>query len=84
MENNKWIDQHDQDPRMPTDPEYIEIRALAREYKMSADAILQLALTRPGSCLQNDGNPWVEHSEKDQTIYFHEPTLQAALATNSG
>ncbi len=78
---NNWIDRHQPDPRFPTDPEFVALKALSQEYGLSEAAILELALAHPGSCLQSDGNPWVDHGSADQTLYFHEPTLRMALAT---
>lgn len=86
MENtpdNKWIEQHDADPRFPTKPEYVELRALSQQYSISEEKILELALTRPGSCLRSDGNPWVDHGSADKSLYFHEPTLRAAVTSNA-
>lgn len=80
---NKWTDQHQADPRFPTNPEYVELDALAKEYGLKPSQILELALVRPGTCLRSDGNPWVDHGDGDQSLYFHEPTLKAARAAKA-
>lgn len=81
--SNSWVEQHEPDPRLPTSPDYVELEALSAQYGVPSSAILQLALDRPGACLQTDGNPWVDHGRNDETLYFHEPTLQAAISTKS-
>jgi hypothetical protein len=78
--HNKWIDGHNPDPRFPTEPDYVEVSALSRLYGIAEEKILALALSRPGTCLRSDGNPWVDHGRRDKSLYFHEPTLKAAIA----
>lgn len=75
-----WIERHQPDPRFPTDPEFVMISALSNQYGLTESTILELALSYPGSCIRHDGNPWVDHGQRDQTLYFHEPTLKTALA----
>ena len=81
--DNQWIEKHESDPRFPTKPEYVEIGALSQQYGISESQILELALVRPGTCLRSDGNPWVDHGEDDQSLYFHEPTLRAAVSAKA-
>lgn len=81
-DSHTWIDRHQPDPRFPTDPEFVTLEALSQEYGISQTNILELALSHPGSCLQSDGNPWVDHGPADHTLYFHEPTLKKALAAS--
>lgn len=81
--SNTWTEQNRPDPRFPTNPEFVELDALAREYGVTASQILELALVRPGTCLRSDGNPWVDHGDGDQSLYFHEPTLRAARAAKA-
>lgn len=78
---HSWIDRHEPDPRFPTDPEFVALPALSEQYSLAESTILELALAHPGSCIRSDGNPWVDHGNLDQTLYFHEPTLKSALAT---
>ncbi len=78
---DNWIEQHQPDPRFPTQPEFVELAALSAHYGLSESKILELALEHPGSCLRSDGNPWVDHGSGDKSLYFHEPTLKAALAS---
>jgi hypothetical protein len=80
---NTWIEHHQPDPRFPTSPEYVQIAALAQHYGVPEDQILELALVRPGTCLRSDGNPWVDHGNQDRSLFFHEPTLRAALAAKA-
>ena len=83
ISENSWIDQHQPDPRFPTKPEYVELEALSKQYGIAQSKILELALVRPGTCLRSDGNPWVDHGEGDQSLYFHEPTLRAAVSAKA-
>jgi hypothetical protein len=81
--DNAWIDQHQPDPRFPTNPDFVELSALAQQYGVQADKILELASVRPGTCLRSDGNPWVDHGADDESLYFHEPTLRAAVSARA-
>jgi hypothetical protein len=81
VSENDWVERHQADPRFPTDPDFVEVGALCERYQTSAPEIMQLARIHPGSCLCSDGNPWVDHGAEDRTLFFHEPTLQAALNT---
>lgn len=74
-----WITQHTADPRFPTDPDFVTVGALSKRYGIPVATITSYCSKHPGSCFSYDSMPWVDHKSYEQTLYFHEPTLQAAF-----
>ena len=73
-----WINQHEADPRLPTDPEYVEVSALAQSYGASRDSLIRFAIENPRKARKSNGNPWTE-SDTKEALFFHEPSVEALL-----
>lgn len=69
-----WISTAQVDPRLPTDPDYVAIDALAENYRVSLDTLLRLAIEYPRLAQTSEGNPWTESSGQED-LFLHEPSV---------
>lgn len=72
-----WIDTPKIDPRMPTDPEYVEAGSLAEKYGIGTSTMKEL-ISDPAIRKTAGGNPWTEGGR--ELIFLHEPTVQNRLS----
>lgn len=63
--NSEWTEGSDMDPRLPTDPEYVEAGALERELNIKHDDLMEFAGKNPDSARCASGNPWT-HSSRER------------------
>ncbi len=71
-----WITKHEADPRLPTDPDYVEVNALADNYGASRDTLVRFAIENPRKARKSNGNPWTE-SDAHEALFLHEPSIEA-------
>ena len=72
-----WIDQHEPDPRLPTDPDFVEVNALAENYGASRDTLVRFAIENPTKARRSNGNPWTESEHAREALFLHEPSVAA-------
>lgn len=75
----QYIKQAEADPRLPTDPEYVAVNALAERYNTSREHLTRFAIKNPERAQRYDGNPWTETDEKE-ALFLHEPSIAAQFA----
>ena len=78
-----WISTAQVDPRLPTDPEFVSIDALADNYKVGLDTLIRLAIEYPRLAQTSEGNPWTESAGKEN-LYLHEPSVASHFEVLDG
>ena len=53
-----WTEGSDMDPRLPTDPDYVEATALQKELGINYDDLMEYAGKHPKNARCAAGNPW--------------------------
>ncbi|MFA7479225.1 MAG: hypothetical protein WC314_01890 [Vulcanimicrobiota bacterium] len=78
-----WIAPHESDPRLPTDPEFVEVNALAQNYSATRGALIEFAIRYPRTARKSGGNPWTK-SDLKEALFLHEPSVAAHFSRLSG
>jgi hypothetical protein len=69
-----WITTNEIDPRLPTDPKYVAVGALAERYRTNIENLVEIARENPDIARASSGNPWTE-SEGREVLFLNEEAV---------